>query len=77
MEIQLYSTALVLCYNYRHMLFSICADRDPTFALNGNEYHRINETHKSHDPLQYPLMFPHGTDGYHINILFTSKRTMC
>lgn len=51
------------------MLFSLCAVRDPTFALDGNVFHSINETHKSYDPLQYPLMFPHGTDGYHINIL--------
>lgn len=29
---------------------------------------RIVETHRSYDPLQYPLLFPHGTDGYDIQI---------
>lgn len=29
---------------------------------------RINETHPSYDPLQYPLIFPDGNDGYHLEI---------
>ena len=29
---------------------------------------RISELHRSYDPLQYPLLFPHGTDGWHINL---------
>ena len=29
---------------------------------------RISELHAAYDPLQYPLLFPYGTDGYHIYI---------
>ncbi|XP_028107811.1 uncharacterized protein LOC114306727 [Camellia sinensis] len=32
---------------------------------------RINETHPSYMPLQYPLLFPHGTDGWRRSISFT------
>ena len=28
----------------------------------------ISELHRSYDPLQYPLLFPHGTDGWHVNL---------
>lgn len=37
------------------------------------EYQRISEIHKSYDPLQYPLMFPCGSDGYHVNILHSDN----
>lgn len=29
---------------------------------------KISETHRSYDALQYPLMFPRGEDGYHLQI---------
>lgn len=32
-----------------------------------SELSRISETHRSYDPLQYPLMFCYGEDGYSIN----------
>lgn len=32
----------------------------------GNVPQRINETHRSYDGLQYPLMFCRGEDGYHL-----------
>lgn len=32
---------------------------------SGN-FMRINETHRSYDALQYPLMFCRGEDGYHL-----------
>lgn len=30
--------------------------------------HRVKDTHRSYDPLQYPIMFPYGTDGYSIDL---------
>ena len=34
----------------------------------------ISELHRGYDPLQYPLLFPYGTDGWHINLkLQTAK----
>jgi hypothetical protein len=35
-------------------------------SLGGLQY--INELHPSHMPLQYPLLFPRGEDGWHPNI---------
>ena len=28
----------------------------------------FSDTHRSYDPLSYPLLFPYGTDGFHLNI---------
>ena len=30
--------------------------------------HLILETHRSWDPLHYVLMFPYGTDGFHLDV---------
>ncbi len=41
---------------------------------------RVSETHRAYDSLQYPLMFPHGSDGYCLNILqagSTTKKVSC
>ena len=36
----------------------------------------ILELHRGYDPLQYPLIFSHGTDGWNINLkLSNSKKT--
>ena len=36
---------------------------------NGNRgLQSFSDTHRSYDPLSYPLLFPYGTDGYHLNI---------
>ena len=32
---------------------------------DGGLWH-ISELHRGYDPLQYPLLFPHGTDGWHV-----------
>ncbi|XP_073827769.1 uncharacterized protein [Musca autumnalis] len=42
--------------------------RDIVIRSRDNECHHINELHRSYDPLQYPLMFCRGEDGYSINI---------
>lgn len=38
--------------------------RDIVIHLREGPLQRISELHRSYDPLQYPLLFPYGTDGY-------------
>ena len=33
----------------------------------------FNDSHRSYDPLTYPLLFPFGTDGFHLNIEHAKK----
>ena len=40
--------------------------RDIVLKLREGGLKRINELHPSYDALQYPIAFPHGTDGYSI-----------
>ncbi|CAE1300459.1 unnamed protein product [Acanthosepion pharaonis] len=42
--------------------------RDIVLKSTGGALHRISETHRSYDALQYPLLFPYGDDGYHFGI---------
>ena len=42
--------------------------RDIVLKLRDDRLTRINETHRSYDALQYPLMLWKGQDGYQINI---------
>ena len=34
------------------------------------------ELHRSYDPLQYPLLFPNGTDGWHVNLKLQNGRKL-
>ena len=36
--------------------------------LRDGQLKKISELHPAYDPLQYPLLFPHGTQGYSINM---------
>ena len=36
----------------------------------------ISELHRSYDPLQYPLLFPYGTDGWHANLKLQNGRKL-
>lgn len=38
--------------------------RDILLRYRDNHNEKICETHRSYDALQYPLLFPHGDDGY-------------
>ena len=38
--------------------------RDVIIQKRDDTLQRINETHPSYMPLQYPLLFPYGTDGW-------------
>ncbi|KAG8377386.1 hypothetical protein BUALT_Bualt08G0027600 [Buddleja alternifolia] len=42
------------------------ACRDNIVCKNDGYLKRISETHPSYTPLQYPLLFPYGTDGWRI-----------
>ena len=37
---------------------------------------RISELHRSYDPLQYPLLFPNGTDGWHVKLKLQNCRKL-
>ncbi|UYV81818.1 hypothetical protein LAZ67_20002585 [Cordylochernes scorpioides] len=41
--------------------------RDIIIQRRSNALKRISETHRSYDPLQYPIIFWDGEDGYHFN----------
>ena len=41
-------------------------NRDIVIKLRNGNLRRISELHPSYDPMQYPIAFPHGTDGYNI-----------
>ncbi|CAE1312479.1 unnamed protein product [Acanthosepion pharaonis] len=42
--------------------------RDIVIRYRGGGLRRISETHCSYNYLQYPLLFPYGSDGYHFKI---------
>ena len=37
---------------------------------------RISQLHRSYDPLQYPLLFPNGIDGWHVNLKLQNGRKL-
>ena len=43
-------------------------NRDIVLHYRDGGLKHISELHRSYDPLQYPLLFPHGTDGWHANL---------
>ena len=43
-------------------------NRDVVLHYRDGGLLRISELHRSYDPLQYPSIFPHGTDGWHVNL---------
>jgi hypothetical protein len=42
------------------------ANRDIVIRFKNGALQRISELHPAYDSLQYPLLFPFGSDGYHI-----------
>ncbi|CAE1327932.1 unnamed protein product [Acanthosepion pharaonis] len=60
--------------------------RDTVIRYRGGGLRHISGTHRSYDCLQYPLLFPYGSDGYHFKIqicrassdsMSTSKTVSC
>ncbi|XP_077232073.1 uncharacterized protein LOC143866284 [Tasmannia lanceolata] len=47
--------------------------RDIILCTNDGFLQRINECHPAYMPLQYPLLFPYGEDGWRINIPIRSN----
>ena len=41
-------------------------NRDVVLQYRPGQLQHVFDFHRSYDALQYPLLFPHGTDGYHI-----------
>ena len=41
-------------------------ERDIVIRLRDGNLRRISELHPSYDPMQFPIAFPYGTDGYNI-----------
>ena len=44
------------------------SNKDVVLHYRDGGLRHISELHRSYDPLQYPLLFPHGTDGWHVNL---------
>ena len=44
------------------------SNRDVVLHYKDGGLWHISELHRSYDPLQYPLLFPYGTDGWHVNL---------
>ena len=50
--------------------------RDIVLHYRDGGLKRISELHRSYDPLQYPLLFPNGTDGWHVNLKLQNGRKL-
>ena len=44
------------------------SNRDIVLHYRDGGLRRISELHRGYDPLQYPLLFPYGTDGWRVNL---------
>ena len=51
--------------------------RDIIIHEHSGDPHRINELHPSYLPLQYPLLFPYGEDGYRDDVLYRAESLGC
>ena len=49
-------------------IFDNVNNRDIVLHYRDGGLRHISELHRSYDPLQYPLLFPHGTDCWHVNL---------
>ena len=51
-------------------------NRDIVLHYRDGSLQRISELHRGYDPLQYPLLFSYGTDGWHINLKLANGRKL-
>jgi len=58
------------------MLNDATNNRDIVLRYRDGGLKHILELHRSYDPLQYPLLFPHSTDGWHINLKLQNGRKL-
>ena len=54
----------------------VANNRDIVLHYKDGGLKHISELHRSYDPLQYPLLFPHGTDGWHVNLKLQNGRKL-
>ena len=52
------------------------SNRDTLLLYRDGGLQHISELHRGYDPLQYPLLFPYGTDVWHINLKLQSGRKL-
>jgi hypothetical protein len=52
------------------------SNRDIVVKFRSGGLQRINELNHSYDPLQYPILFPHGDFGYNINMTDTRGKKL-
>ena len=50
--------------------------RDIILQYRDGGLQHILELHRGYDPLQYPLLFPNGTDGWHVNLKLQNGRKL-
>jgi len=51
-------------------------NRDIVLHYRDGGLKHISKLHRSYDPLQYPLLSPHGTNGWHINLKLQNGRKL-
>ena len=51
-------------------------NRDIVLHYRDGGLKHISELHRSYDPLQYPLLFQNGTDGWHVNLKLQNGRKL-
>ena len=49
-------------------------NRDIVLHYRNGHLDQVSELHRAYDALQYPLLFPYGTDGYHIYLRRSSGK---
>ena len=54
----------------------IAGNLDVILTTRGGKLRRINQLHRSYDPLHYVIMFPYGQDGYQLGLKRTDGRTL-
>ena len=49
--------------------------RDIVLHAKDDKIHRVSETNRAYDSWQYPLLFPRGEDGYHLETYLSNPQT--
>ena len=52
------------------------SNRDIVLHYRDGGLKHISELHRGYDPMQYPLLFPDGTDGWHVNLKLRNGRKL-
>ena len=51
-------------------------NRDIVLQYRDGGLKHISELHRGYDPMQYPLLFPDGTDGWHVDLKLRNGRKL-